>query len=201
MPQGPTGALFPQQPAVLFVCTGNICRSPMGEGILRAEAAKRGLSTEGPQAVRVDSAAIAHWNLGDAPDQRAQAQMAAMGCDISAHRARMVRVGDFRRFTHIIAMDHSHLKHLLAMRPHDSIADISLMLDHVPGQAGQAVADPYYGTTADFAAARDLITQGCAHLAAKLWPQAGQADQGGGRATTTTPQGRTAPNAKEQHHG
>lgn len=130
--------------AILLICLGNICRSPLAEAALRAEAARQGLE------ITVDSAGIGGWHAGEPPDRRARAVARRHGIDISGYRARQVTRADFRRFTHLVAMDHDNLDALAALSPTDATARISLLLDHVPGRAGQAVADPYYGADDGF---------------------------------------------------
>ncbi|HYD26129.1 low molecular weight protein-tyrosine-phosphatase [Brevundimonas sp.] len=130
--------------SVLFVCLGNICRSPLAEGAFRAEAARLGLE------VVVDSAGAGDWHAGEPPDARAQAVARRHGVDISGLRARQVRADDFRRFTHVIALDHGNLANLRKLAPADATAELSLLLDHVEGRAGQAVADPWFGDEAGF---------------------------------------------------
>ncbi len=125
--------------SVLFVCLGNICRSPLAEAAFRAEAGRLGLEVE------ADSAGTGDWHIGHAPDRRATAVAARNGVDIAHLRARQVGPEDFRRFDHIVALDANNLRDLAAMRPADGKARLSLLLDHVPGREGQAVADPYYG--------------------------------------------------------
>ena len=124
--------------AVLFVCLGNICRSPLAEAAFRREAARLGLE------VTVDSAGTGDWHVGNPPDPRAVAQAARQDIDISGYRARQVSPEDFLRFDQVIAMDAANLAHLEAMRPPEARAMISLLLDHA-GQPGAAVADPYFG--------------------------------------------------------
>lgn len=130
--------------SILFVCLGNICRSPLAEAALRAEAAARGLDVE------VDSAGTGGWHQGEPPDRRAIAAALRAGVDISALRARKVTRGDFERFERIVALDRDNLADLEALRPAGSRARLSLLLDHAPGREGQSVADPYYGGDADF---------------------------------------------------
>lgn len=147
------------RPAVLFVCLGNICRSPLAEAAMRAEARRAGLPIE------IDSAGTGDWHVGKPPDPRAQAVARDAGVDIAGMRARQVVADDFRRFTHILAMDAQNLCDLRAMMPEDATAHVSLLLDMVPGREGASVRDPYYGgeelfedTWADVtAAARALV--------------------------------------------
>lgn len=149
-------------PSVLFVCLGNICRSPLAEAAFRAEAEAAGL------AVEVDSAGTGDWHLGHAPDKRAQAVARRNGLDISAYRARQVTPEDFRRFSHIVALDANNFADLRALRPADASAELSLLLDHAPGREGEAVADPYYGDDAGFDVTWDDVTVGARGLVGRL---------------------------------
>ena len=126
-------------PSILFVCLGNICRSPLAEAALRAEAERVRLD------LIVDSAGTGNWHAGEPPDPRAQAAARRQGIDISGLRARQVMAADFRRFTHVIALDHDNLADLRRLQPADATAELSLLLDHVPGREGGSVADPYFG--------------------------------------------------------
>lgn len=145
--------------AVLFVCLGNICRSPLAEAALRAETAARGLD------LLVDSAGTAGWHHGKAPDPRAQAVALRHGIDISGYRARQVTAADFRRFSHIVALDADNLADLHGIAPADATARIGLLLDFVAGRAGQAVADPYYGDDAGFEVTWADVTAGARSIA------------------------------------
>lgn len=150
-----------REPAVLFVCLGNICRSPLAEAAFRAEAAKAGLT------VTADSAGTADYHIGEAPDPRAIRTAARFGIDISGYRGRQAVTADFTRFTHIFAADHSNLSNLERIAPAAHSARLSLLLDLVPGREGQAVADPWYGEEEGFlitweevsAAARALVAE------------------------------------------
>jgi protein-tyrosine phosphatase len=148
--------------SVLFVCLGNICRSPLAEAAFRREAERLGLDVE------IDSAGTGDWHIGHPPDPRAAAVAARNGIDISRRRARQVTEDDFRRFDHIVALDAMNVRDLERLRPADSKARISLLLDHVEGRRGQAVADPYYGDESHFDAAWDDVTAGAVGLARAL---------------------------------
>jgi protein-tyrosine phosphatase len=132
---------------VLCVCLGNICRSPLAEAALRDIAERAGLE------IVVDSAGTGDWHIGHAPDPRARDVAQRLGgLDIGNLHARQVSADDFHRFDHILAMDKANLQHLRSMRPDAAKAQLSLLLDHLPGQEGKSVADPYYGEIADFEA-------------------------------------------------
>jgi len=129
---------------ILFVCLGNICRSPLAEAAFRAEAQRRELDVE------ADSAGTGGWHEGEPPDRRAIAAARRNGVDIAGLRARKVKREDFDRFDHIFALDDENLADLEAIRPAASRARLALLLDHVPGREGEAVADPYYGGDSHF---------------------------------------------------
>ena len=147
---------------VLFVCLGNICRSPLAEAAFRTEAERLGLDVE------IDSAGTGDWHLGHAPDPRAQAVARRNGVDIAHLRARQVTPEDFRRFDHIVALDSVNLRDLVAMRPDNATAKIALLLDHVEGREGQPVADPYYGDDAGFDVTWSDVTEGARALAKRI---------------------------------
>ncbi|MFC5343113.1 low molecular weight protein-tyrosine-phosphatase [Brevundimonas staleyi] len=147
--------------SVLFVCLGNICRSPLAEAAFRAEAERLHLD------VVADSAGTGGWHAGDPPDPRAQTTARRHGTDISVYRGRQVKADDFRRFTHIVAMDTDNLSNLRRLAPSDATAELSLMLDHA-GRPGQSVADPYYGDDAGFEVTWSDVSAGAAGLAASL---------------------------------
>jgi len=147
---------------VLFVCLGNICRSPLAEAALRAEAERLGLD------VHVDSAGTGDWHLGLPPDRRAAAVAKRNGADISDLRARQVSPADFHLFDHIVALDAQNLADLRAMQPKDGKARLSLLLDHVEDRKGQPVADPYYGGDEHFDITWRDVTEGARGLAKAL---------------------------------
>lgn len=148
--------------SVLFVCLGNICRSPLAEGAFRAAAARAGL------AVHVDSAGIGGWHIGEAPDPRARAEAARHGVDITRLRARQIERADFQNFGHIVALDESNLADLRRLAPADAGARLSLLLDHVPGREGHSVMDPYYGGAEDFSVVWQEIVTAAEALVAQL---------------------------------
>lgn len=148
--------------SVLFVCLGNICRSPLAEGALRAEAARLGLD------LRVDSAGTGDWHMGEPPDERAQRTALRHGVDISTLRARQVRPADFRRFTHVIALDHDNLSNLRRLAPPDATAEISLLLDYAKDREGQAVADPWFGDETGFEVTWAEVSAAVRGLAVRL---------------------------------
>jgi protein-tyrosine phosphatase len=150
------------RPALLFVCLGNICRSPLAEAAFRLAASEAGLEIE------ADSAGTAAYHVGDPPDRRAIAIAARYGVDISHYRGRQVEQADFTRFTHIFALDCENLANLRRFAPGDRTAELALLLDVVPGREGQPVADPYFGDDAGFEATWRDVTQAAQALARSL---------------------------------
>ena len=148
--------------SILFVCLGNICRSPLAEAAMKAEAARLGLEIE------VESAGTGAWHIGDPPDHRAIATARRHGLDITAYRGRQVKAADFRQFTHVVALDRDNLAELRRLMPADATAELSLLLDHVPNREGQGVVDPYFGDDAGFETAWRDVSAGAAGLAQSL---------------------------------
>jgi protein-tyrosine phosphatase len=137
---------------VLFVCTGNICRSPTAEGVFIARARAMGLLDR----LEIDSAGTHDYHVGEPPDPRAIAHAARRGFDISTLRARHLRREDFARFDYVLAMDRGHRK-LLLRAAGDKPDRVRLYLDFAASLAGQDVPDPYYGKAADFERVLDLV--------------------------------------------
>jgi len=152
----------PASSSVLFVCLGNICRSPLAEAALRAEAERAGI------AITVDSAGTGDWHVGSPPDSRAQVVALRHGIDISGYRGRQVTAADFRRFTHVFALDAENLKALRRLRPSDGTAVLRLLMDVVPGREGSGVTDPYYGDDAGFDVTWDDVTRAARAIVAGL---------------------------------
>ncbi len=150
------------KPSILFVCLGNICRSPMAEGALRARARAAGFS------FTVDSAGTGDWHIGRPPDPRAIATALRHSVDIGGYRARQVRPADFRRYQRIFALDRNNLVDLERLRPAGGLAELSLLLDMVAGRAGEDVADPYYGEEAGFERTWAEVDEAARAILAKL---------------------------------
>ena len=148
---------------ILFVCLGNICRSPTAEVVFRDAAAKAGLAH-----VEVDSAGTGDWHVGSPPDARAIRHAAKRGYDLRPLRARQFTPSDFARFDHIFAMDASVLDDLESMRPAHYAGRLALFLDVVPHIGKRDVPDPYHSGPDGFEHVLDLVEEASAALAASL---------------------------------
>jgi protein-tyrosine phosphatase len=145
---------------VLFVCMGNICRSPTAEAVFRALVAKARLAGH----IAVDSAGTHDYQLGQPPDPRARAAARRHGYDLPARRARLVGAHDFTRFDWILAMDRGNLDVLETLRPSDYCGNVGLFLDFAPEVSMREVPDPYTGSEEDFDYVLGLIERGSAAL-------------------------------------
>jgi protein-tyrosine phosphatase len=148
---------------VLFVCLGNICRSPTAEGILRHKLREAGLQGR----IEVDSAGTGDWHVGKAADSRTRQAAQQRGYDLSALRGRQVKAADFQAFDLILAMDSSNLAHLEGLRPAASAAELDLFLRRYQ-LALDEVPDPYYGGEEGFEQVLDLLEQACDALLVEL---------------------------------
>jgi protein-tyrosine phosphatase len=149
---------------VLFVCLGNICRSPTAEGVFRQMLARDAPDLD----VEADSAGTAGYHVGEAPDPRSQRAALARGIDLSGLRARRVTPGDFTHFDFILAMDGDNLRDLEAMRPANARARLQKFLEYAPAAGRRDVPDPYYGDAGGFEDVLDLCAAASRGLIAAL---------------------------------
>jgi protein-tyrosine phosphatase len=149
---------------VLFVCMGNICRSPMAEGVFRHAVAQAGLL----ERVQIDSAGTHGYHAGEPPDRRAVLAAKSRGYDIAGIRARQLEREDFARFDWIFAMDQANLRTLVEMRPRNYTGHLGLYLDLVPDVGTREMPDPYYGGAEGFEQVLDLSERVTPALLAKL---------------------------------
>lgn len=149
---------------VLFICSGNICRSPTAEGVLRHLLAASGSAA----VVEIDSAGTEDYHVGRPPDPRTLAAARRRGIDLSGLRARQVEVADFERFDLLLAMDDTHVEYLREIAPAEHRAKVRLFLDYAPDLGRRHVPDPYYGGEQGFEEVLDLVEVAAARLLAEL---------------------------------
>lgn len=147
---------------IAFICLGNICRSPLAEGLVRARAEEIGLE------LHLDSAGTGAWHIGQAPDPRAVAVAVRHGIDISGLRARQVQPGDFQRFDLLLCADRRNLEMLTRLRSDQGQARIALLLDWAGLEEGGEVPDPYLGDDSQFEAVFDLLSRAADAVVARL---------------------------------
>jgi protein-tyrosine phosphatase len=138
---------------VLFVCMGNICRSPTAEGVFAKLVHDEGLE----EFIEIDSAGTHAYHVGEPPDSRAQRSSLARGIDISLLRARRARAEDFDYFDYVLAMDEDNYQHLLAICPEYHQQKLQLFLDYAPHLEYREVPDPYYGGGKGFELVLDMV--------------------------------------------
>lgn len=149
---------------ILFVCLGNICRSPTAEGIFRKVVADARMQDR----IFIDSAGTGGWHIGKSPDARAVSAAKTRGYDLSSLRARQVAAADFEAFDFILAMDHANLSDLQSMKPALYQGHLGLFLDFAEHSHHREVPDPYYGGAAGFDLVLDLIEDASAGLLRQL---------------------------------
>ncbi|KHJ51760.1 low molecular weight phosphotyrosine protein phosphatase [Halomonas sp. NyZ770] len=137
---------------VLFVCLGNICRSPTAEGVFQQAVVRAGLDDR----ITIDSCGVGDWHVGKAPDPRSQAAARQRGIEIGHLRARQLKVSDFHEFDYVLGMDRENLAAMRALQPASSQAQVGLLLDYA-GLPQSDVPDPYYGGDEGFEQVLDLI--------------------------------------------
>ncbi|GAC1437300.1 MAG: low molecular weight protein-tyrosine-phosphatase [Solirubrobacteraceae bacterium] len=148
---------------ILFVCLGNICRSPTAEAVMRSLAKREGLHE-----LELDSAGTSGWHVGAAPDPRASAAAAARGIELSGS-ARQVTVGDFSRFDLLVAMDTDNERDLLALAPDaEARAKVRRLRSYEPSASAPGVPDPYHGGARGFDRVLDIVEAGCRGLLAEV---------------------------------
>jgi protein-tyrosine phosphatase len=138
---------------VLFVCMGNICRSPTAEGVFAKLVHEEGLT----EVIEIDSAGTHAYHVGEPPDSRAQRSALQRGIDISLLRARRARAEDFDYFDYVLAMDEDNYQHLLQMCPDEHQEKLQLFLDFAPHLEYREVPDPYYGGGRGFEVVLDMV--------------------------------------------
>jgi protein-tyrosine phosphatase len=138
---------------VLFVCMGNICRSPLAHGLFEARVARAGLAEQ----ITIDSAGTHAYHVGNAPDPRSQETALSHGFDLSAQRARKVDSTDFENFDYVLAMDNDNRALLSAQCPDEHRHKLKLMLEFAPQLTETEVPDPYYGGASGFERVYQLI--------------------------------------------
>ncbi|MEE2780330.1 MAG: low molecular weight protein-tyrosine-phosphatase [Myxococcota bacterium] len=142
---------------VLFVCLGNICRSPLAEGLFREAVERRGLTDR----FLIDSCGTSGWHVGEGPDPRSVEVARDHGVDISRQRSRQLAPGDYQRFQWLVAMDQSNEETMLSRAPGDSQARVVRFTSYVSGEAPRDVPDPYYGGDGGFEVVYRLLERGC----------------------------------------
>ena len=147
---------------ILFVCLGNICRSPMAEAVMRQLVEHAGLTAQ----IEVDSAGTGDWHIGHRPHKGTLDKLAEHGISSEGIFARQVQAGDQAAFDYIIAMDESNVRNALEMFGMTEATNVHLLLDFVPELAGQQVPDPYYD--GNFTLTYELVTKGCMALLARI---------------------------------
>jgi len=149
---------------VLFVCLGNICRSPTAEGVFRKIVVEANLDQE----IQIDSAGTHAYHVGEPPDRRAQDTAARRGIDISGLRGRRATIADLDEFDYVLAMDRENLQNLLAMAQEHQRDRIRLFLEFAPELEEKEVPDPYFGGPSGFDRVLDMVEDASMGLLAEI---------------------------------
>ncbi len=149
---------------VLFVCLGNICRSPTAEAVFRHHVRDAGLE----QRIHIDSAGTSDYHQGYPPDERARIAAGRRGYEMAGLRARQVSAGDFHEFHYLLAMDRANLEDLRRLAPREHLVKARLFMDFSGAYRGREVPDPYYGGAQGFERVLDMLEDGARGLLAEL---------------------------------
>jgi protein-tyrosine phosphatase len=149
---------------VLFVCTGNICRSPTADGVFRKLVRDAGLEGH----IGVDSCGLSAYHVGELPDPRSREMAKSRGIDLGDIRSRKIRPNDYHEFDYVLAMDAGHFHDMRRQAPATHHERIEMFLDYHPTMAGQSVPDPYYGGANGFVHVFDMIEEASKSLLAQI---------------------------------
>lgn len=147
-------------PRILFVCLGNICRSPTAEAVMLHKVAEAGLNDH----IEIDSAGTGDWHVGEAPDERARKYGARRGYDLEPLRARQIEPEDFELFDLVLGMDDANLRELRRLCPPEFQSKVHLLMEYAPDAGDRVVADPYFGGGDGFDRVLDACEQACSGL-------------------------------------
>ncbi|MCG6976429.1 MAG: low molecular weight phosphotyrosine protein phosphatase [Acidiferrobacterales bacterium] len=149
---------------VLFVCLGNICRSPTAEGVFRKLVEQEGLL----ELIEIDSAGTHAYHIGEAPDARAQQAAARRGIDLSQLRGRKATASDIEAFDYVLAMDRDNYENLLAISPDHLSSRVRLFLEYASNRPEDEVPDPYFGGSGGFERVLDMVEEAAEGLLADI---------------------------------
>ncbi len=149
---------------VLFVCLGNICRSPTAEGVFRALVNREGLDDK----IFIDSAGTHAYHIGEGPDPRSQAAAAQRGIDLSSLRGRRATAADIKEFDYVLAMDEENYSNLMGMTTSQTKQRVTLLMNYAPERPEDEVPDPYFGGEGGFDRVLDMIEDASSGLLAEI---------------------------------